>query len=143
MRIPPASQSVRVATTAAAVALGSFGLLAAPIDSGGALGASACQWSMTLEDVPHVWDKRHVTFFFSLSTLLLWGRTRSQIQALTLAVLGYGVVVELSQSLFTRGHCRIWDLVANVIGLAISLALLTIAERINTNLSRARKPSPH
>ncbi len=119
------------------VVLALAGLLVAPVESGGETVDAACQWTIPSGELARIWDPRHVAFFVALTLLACLPQALARPLVIAAALLGYGVAVELSQSVFSRGHCRGWDLAANGIGIAIGGALVVVLRR-----ARGRGPGP-
>jgi len=44
--------------------------------------------------------------------------------------LAMGIAVELEQALVGRGHCRIWNLIPDAVGLGLGAAIMAVWERV-------------
>jgi VanZ family protein len=132
MTCGPQPSAIKTLLTIGGSLLALSALLTAPLESGGTLVEATCQWTMTAEQTPLIWDARHVAFFTVLA-LVAWSlATRARFGIVTLGLLGYAIALELSQSIFSRGHCRIWDLLADLVGMIFALVILVTWRAVRT-----------
>lgn len=96
-------------------------LMYEPVRSGFTFERQSCQVSFDWNQVAsRIFNFKHVLGYgvIFLSAVTCFGREKI-FYAIVLTFL-FSALVELQQSFFSTGHCRLWDLVPNMIGIAFA-----------------------
>jgi hypothetical protein len=114
-------------------------LLTTPVTAGFGLRAFTCDFSLS----PALWFSALVNYdhliAYSILFVIAWLAFRRQPLWLPIALaLAISIGVELEQSLFREGHCRLRDLLPNVIAVGIGLAVVFSARAVYDALRRRR-----
>jgi hypothetical protein len=108
------------------VVLSCAALAFTPISAGFALRpAFECEvlsrWQLWIDALANV---RHLTSFAVLTVVAAWAFRRRGLWLAAATVLAITVVVELEQMVFADGHCRLHNLLPNVIAIGVAVALV-------------------
>jgi glycopeptide antibiotics resistance protein len=105
-------------------------LLAAPVAAGGSLRPFACDLGSSPDWLATIVNIRHLVSFGVLATLGFLA-LRGQPLWLPIAVLvGVTGGVEVTQAIFDSGHCRLRDLIPNLIAIGIGWAVAQVVRRL-------------
>jgi hypothetical protein len=131
-RIPHYASRIAVAV------LATIGLSYTPLRSAGtSRGATVCEFSAPLSVwCMGVYNVRHIGSYSLLCLVATGCFSKHRLLKAALLTLAISVVVEIEQALLNDGHCRVRDMLPNV--LAVSLAAL-----VWLTAHRHRRPQPN
>jgi hypothetical protein len=71
-----------------------------------------------------IFNVRHLISYAALLLLARFAFPQAGLSLIAACILALSMLVELEQALFQHGHCRLRDMVPNVVGVSCALAIL-------------------
>ena len=102
-----------------------------PVRAGLVFENQGCDWSVDqgrLADA--LFNPRHLISYGLFVLLAAVAFPKARLLAISAAVLIFSALLEVEQSFLATGHCRLRDMVPNVIGIAVAATAIFIVRRL-------------
>lgn len=101
-----------------------LGLLYTPLRGGFTWVEPSCQWTMAASDWQRVLaNPEHIVPFAVLFGLAVGRFERAPVWKTATLVMTFALAMELSQGFFETGHCRLWDWLADGVGVVLAMGV--------------------
>lgn len=100
-----------------------------PIRSGFELANQSCEFTLNWERVQSALsNKRHIIGYGSICLVAAVTLRKNRLLLATTGTFLFSVLLEVEQSFFRTGHCRVWDLIPNVLGIVLAAAIFLMGK---------------
>ena len=119
-----------------------MGLLYFPVSAGFRFNPQPCELTPSMQLAVHsLTNYAHIVMFalfFVMTSAQLSMSNWSAYGWAALATIGMGALVEISQGVTGKGHCRLRDLIPDTVGILIGCIIVLIWNKIRARLHSAR-----
>ena len=113
------------------LALAIVALVFEPIRSKLSLANQSCELVFSFHALlSAIFNFRHILFYGLLSLIAVIQFRDISVWKLCLSVLLFSALIEYEQSFFNTGHCRLRDLVPNMLGIASSVLIIKLGSKL-------------